>query len=159
VVTHGDGTTINAANPAKAGEEIVVFAVGLGLTTPGVKTGDSTPLTAPQLKRDVYIQFDFRPNATPTRPYQDSTFTFPLPYATPIFVGLTPNQIGLYQINVQLPTKFPPLQPCVSGPLIVSGISTIVGSNLTIDIGGLNSTGLTSVTSFDGASICMAPTS
>ena len=155
-VTHSDGQRVSAANPAKAGEEVVLYAVGLGLTTPQVKAGDATPGPAPSLDQDVFVQFDFRPNATPSRPYVDDIF----PYITsPIFVGLTPGQVGVYQINIKLPNTFPHVQPCVnSSVIIVGGLSTIVQSNLTIDFGGINGVGLGSVGSFDGAAICVEPT-
>ena len=150
---------VTAANPAKAGEEVVVYAVGLGQTTPVVNSGEATPSDAPELDRSVYVQFDFRPNAIPTRPYHDTSTAGIFGFAIPQFVGLTPNQIGLYQINIQLPSRFPPVQPCVTGLFAAGGLTTIVGSNLTIDIGGLNGLGLGSVTSFDGAAICVeAPT-
>jgi uncharacterized protein (TIGR03437 family) len=155
VVGHGDGTIVTAANPAKAGEELVVYAVGLGQTTPVVESGERTPSDAPSLSRNVYVQFDFRPNAVATRPYHDTATAGIFGFATPEFVGLTPNQIGLYQINIRLPNTFPTVQPCVNGLSLAGGLTTIVGSNLTIDIGGLNGLGLGSVTSFDGAAICV----
>jgi hypothetical protein len=33
---------------------------------------------------------------------------------TPTFVGLTPGQVGLYQINLQLPSTLPAIQPCTT---------------------------------------------
>lgn len=162
VVTHGDGTLVTAANPAKTGEEIVVYAIGLGRTTPLVKSGEPTPphAHAAVLDRSVFVQFDFRPNATPTRPYPDTATAGIFGFAIPEFVGLTPNQVGLYQVNIQLPSHFPPVQPCDVGPGAAGGLSTLALSNLTIDIGGLNSLGLGTVTSFDGAAICVeSPTS
>ncbi|MCL5746516.1 MAG: hypothetical protein M1541_21725 [Acidobacteria bacterium] len=39
VVTHEDGTPVTSDSPAKAGETVVIYAVGLGRTTPTVKTG------------------------------------------------------------------------------------------------------------------------
>ena len=154
-VTHDDGILVTAANPAKPGEEIVVYAVGLGQTTPAVKSGEATPSPAPELNSSVYVQFDFRPNATPTRPYPDVATAGVFAVAIPRFVGLTPNETGLYQINIQLPSRFPAIEPCVNSGIIAGELSTIVGSDLTIDLGGLNSIGLGSVTSFDGAAICV----
>lgn len=76
--------------------------------------------------------------------------------ATPQFVGLTPNQIGLYQINVQLPKRFPAVESCTGNVLSpCTGNPTYCGaqiqSNLTINIGGINNTGIGGVASFDGA--------
>jgi hypothetical protein len=77
---------------------------------------------------------------------------------TPQFVGLTPNQIGLYQINIQLPNRFPAIESCTV-PSVCTGNPIYCGgqiqSNLTINIGGINSTGDGSLASFDGAPICV----
>jgi hypothetical protein len=66
----------------------------------------------------------------------------------PLFAGLTPGQVGLYQINVKLPDNLPPIPAC-TGIAPASSINNYVQSNLTIDIGGINS--------FDGAAICVQP--
>jgi hypothetical protein len=161
VVTHADGTDVDFYSPAKPGEVVVIYAYGLGQTGPLAKTGEASPSPAPVLAggkfgpiRTVGIQFDFRPNAAPSNPSLTfravtSTNPPPLPFALPplLFVGLTPGQVGLYQINVQLPSTFPDIEPC--GSPAVGGSVPFVRSNLTIDIGG--------VSSFDGAAICVQP--
>jgi hypothetical protein len=160
MVTHSDGTIVSAANPALAGETIVVYAVGLGPTKPVVNSGDRTPSTSPVVERTVFVQFDFHRNAAPARPYPDPSMGDTLGLTTPQFVGLTPNQIGLYQINIQLPNRFPTLDAC-SAVSVCTGNSIYCGgqmqSNLTINIGGINNTGSGSLASFDGASICVKP--
>jgi hypothetical protein len=61
--------------------------------------------------------------------------------------------VGLYQINVQLPSVFPAaVVPCTTLAVGTGNPAyppAFVQSNLTIDIGG--------VTSFDGAAICIQP--
>jgi hypothetical protein len=122
----------------------------MGRTVPAVKTGDATPVPAPALggppplgARTVDIQFDFRPNATPSHPYISPSSSPP----TPIFVGLTPGQVGLYQINVKLLDNLPPIPACTG--IAPSPLISYVQTNLTIDIGGIDS--------FDGAAICVQP--
>ena len=160
VATHADGSIVSADSPAKPGEVVVIYAFGLGKTSPPVKTGEATPTPAPILSRDLgginpypvlAIQLDFRLNAGPSRPFVTPLIMVPAPPG-PAFMGLTPGQVGLYQINVKLPDSFPPVLPC-TGSMAVgvgTGIATsFVQSNLTIDIGGASS--------FDGAAICVQP--
>jgi uncharacterized protein (TIGR03437 family) len=106
VVTHADGTLVTANSPAKPGETVVIYAYGLGQTTPAVKSGTATPTPAPTLPvtpffmRTVAIQLDFRPNAAPSNPYltiqgviSPTPITGPVA-PTPTFVGLTPGQLA-----------------------------------------------------------------
>jgi hypothetical protein len=167
VVTHADGTLVTANSPAKPGETVVIYAYGLGPTTPAVKSGEATPTPAPVLGpaspafvRTVSVQFDFRPNASPSDPYltiqgviSPTPITGPVAPA-PTFVGLTPGQVGLYQINLPLPSSFPAIQPCTTLSVCTGNPASCplplpIQSNLTIDIGG--------VSSFDGAAICVQP--
>ncbi len=143
-VTHADGTVISPYSPAKAGETVVVYAYGLGKTNPPVKTGAITPDSAPTVvptynSLPVSFQFDFTPNA---RPYQEapySTWRGSVRDGLPEFAGLTPGFVGLYQINIKLPEKFPPVPACGGS----------VTSNLMINI---------AIASSDGAPICVQPT-
>src|ERR1019366_9281557 len=167
-VKHADGTLVTADAPGKAGEVLVIYTFGLGQTTPAVKTGSATPTPAPVLGpasrlgsvRTLELQYDFRPNAEPSRPFNVLTGvisttppTAPVILLAPVFVGLTPEQVGLYQINVQLPSAFPAVVlPCTTLAVGTGNLAyppAFVQSNLPIDIGG--------VTSFDGAAICIQP--
>jgi uncharacterized protein (TIGR03437 family) len=168
VATHADGSLVSASSPAKASEVIVIYAFGLGQTTPAVKTGSATPTPAPVLDpasrlgsgRTLELQYDFRPNAEPSRPFNVLTGvisttppTAPVILLSPLFVGLTPGQVGLYQINVQLPSAFPAaVWPCTTLSVCTGNPAFCplpIQSNLTIDIGGISS--------FDGAAICIQP--
>lgn len=88
----------------------------------------------------IRVQFDFRPNAAPSLPlsvcYTSSTV------AQTLFAGLVPAEVGLYQINVAVPPIPPDTLHCGSE----------VQSNLTISVTSTNSS------SFDGAAICVDPT-
>jgi hypothetical protein len=146
LVTHGNGDLITGQDPAQAGEEIVVWAFGLGSTTPTPKTGQASPTPAATLSSFVYLQFDFRSNATPSRPYVNPLIAAPIATPAPVFVGLTPGQVGLYQINVRIPNSIPAIGSCTTSAQNLSPYN-MVQSNLTIDIGA--------TTSFDGAAICV----
>jgi hypothetical protein len=147
-VTHANGDLITGEDPAQAGEEVVIWAFGLGATTPTPKTGQASPTPAATLSSFLYLQFDFRINATPSRPYVNPLIAAPIPAPAPVFVGLTPGQVGLYQINVRIPSSIPAIGGCTTGAQGISPYNT-VQSNLTIDIGA--------ATSFDGAAICVQP--
>lgn len=146
IVAHADGTLITIDSPAVPGEEVVIYAFGLGQTIPAVKTGEATPSVAPVLAyfsqpSSLIVQFDFGPNAGPSRPYYGILPNGP----SPTFVGLTPGEVGLYQVNIVLPDSFPQTPPC---NLIKSPQGWDVAfSNLTINLEGANST--------DGAAICV----
>lgn len=147
IVTHADGSLVSASAPAAQGEEVVVYAFGLGATNPAVKTGDATPSPAPVLNSPLFVQFDSRVNATPSPPYYNPLILAPF-IPVPLFAGLTPGLAGLYQINLRIPASLPATMPCTPGASIQAPYN-VVTSNLTIDIGAS--------ASFDGAAICVAP--
>jgi uncharacterized protein (TIGR03437 family) len=148
LVTHGDGTLVSMDAPAKAGETVVLYALGLGQTSPEVKTGDASPTPAAVVTSPIRLQLDFRPNAGPARPYINPLVATAATTSTPMFVGLTPGQVGLYQINVTIPSTIPVVERCgtTCAPTACTIYNT-VQSNLTISIGAN--------TSFDGAAICV----
>ena len=159
-VTHADGSPVTAGSPARAGETVVVYAWGLGKTAPAVKTGEASPSPAatllsdhPFFARTVGLTFDFRVNAGPSLPYVNRAVMRPPGLPLPEFVGLTPGQVGLYQMNVKLPDAFPAVDPCTT-PSVLTGnptgaLGSFAYSNLTISLGAASS--------FDGAAICVEP--
>jgi uncharacterized protein (TIGR03437 family) len=128
LVTHADGSLVMPASPAQGSEEVVAYAVGLGLTTPRVPTGHAAPAATPTSGAFV-LDFNFRPNALATQPTSLNS---------PLYAGLAPGYVGLYQINFIVPQP-PAGMPACSGT---------VQSNLTVSVGGQSS--------FDGAGICIA---
>ncbi|HEY3837110.1 MAG TPA: SBBP repeat-containing protein, partial [Bryobacteraceae bacterium] len=96
-VNNQDGTPNSAANPAHAGDIVVFYASGLGLTSPLSADGliNAPPLAVPALPVMVYL-----PRLT----------------SPPDFVGAAPGQIaGIMQINVRLPATAPPANPLSIG--------------------------------------------
>ena len=82
------------SNPVKPGDTVVIYALGLGPTTPPVNSGTASP-SAPNLASvpgTTQVCFGVE------TPFEQS------PCATASFSGLTPNYIGLYQINVTIPS-------------------------------------------------------
>jgi uncharacterized protein (TIGR03437 family) len=140
LVTHPDGSPVTLGSPAQGGEEVVAYAVGLGLTTPAVPTGQAANTATPTYETFT-LDFNFRPNALATKPMPPPAIPVLLPTSPyfPLYSGLVPGYVGLYQINFIVPPPPANLQPC----------SSTVQSNLTVSVGGL--------ASFDGAGICVAP--
>lgn len=88
-----DGTVNNGTNPAKAGSYITLFGTGQGVVKGMPADGNPTPSSPllpanPDLK--VFINSDF------------------VPQSSIQFSGLAPGLVGVWQINVQIPSNVPP---------------------------------------------------
>lgn len=81
------------SNPVHVGDTIVIYAIGLGPTSPPVPSGTASP-ASPLADVPGTTQVCFGVET----PFEQA------PCATPFFVGLTPNFVGLYQINVTVPS-------------------------------------------------------
>jgi len=139
MVTHANGSLVTAGSPAQYGEVVVAYAVGLGLTTPAVPTGQAAATATPTYETFV-LDFNFRPNALAAQPIVASAIPDMTPILPiPLYSGLTPGFVGLYQINFTVPPSPEGTQACAGK----------VQSNLTVSVGGQYS--------FDGAGICVAP--
>jgi uncharacterized protein (TIGR03437 family) len=98
IAQHADSSYVTPASPAHAGETLTIYLAGMGLTDVTVKTGQlspSTPLAHPDIAPTVTVNGE---------------------NAAIAFAGLTPQSVGLYQINFQVPSD----APSGSLPLIVS---------------------------------------
>jgi uncharacterized protein (TIGR03437 family) len=101
-VTDGvNNAVISAANPAIRGGSIVIYANGLGAVDATQSSGDPSSATALT-----------RTNTAPTVTLGGSP-------ATLLFSGLTPGSVGLYQVNVAVPSAAPtgtqPLKLSIGG--------------------------------------------
>jgi len=83
-------SAVTGARLAKAGDVLVIYALGLGATDPPLTTG-VPPAGAAQVTPPVTITIG----------------GVTLPAANIIYVGVTPGYIGLYQINLQVPSGIP----------------------------------------------------
>lgn len=150
-ITHGDGTPVGFQSPAKANEELVMWAYGLGPTTPSVPSGQASPTPAPVTQTAFQLNFDFRANSPPygTLMMPPACATTPTcPQVAPLFSGLTSGYAGLYQVNFVVPSPPPGMPACSTG---LPYYPYTVSSNLTVSLIGSSS--------FDGAGICVSPLS
>ncbi len=87
IAQHADYTLINATSPAKPGEVIIIYLLGMGPTNPPVASGAAAPSSEPLA----------RVTAQPT-------VTVDGQKAGVAFAGLTPGYSGLYQIDFTVPS-------------------------------------------------------
>ena len=93
VILHANNTLVSAAAPASAGEEVVIYATGLGATSPSFATGVAANQT----------------NNTS----MPVTVTIGGQNATVMYSGLTQGLVGLYQVNAIVPSGLAGSQPVV----------------------------------------------
>lgn len=93
IASHLSGTLVSPAAPAKAGEIVVVYAVGLGRTSPDTNSGRVVSAAASILALSQ-LQVTIAGN--------------PVAAKDILYAGLAPGFAGLYQINLRMPTVLPP---------------------------------------------------
>lgn len=81
---------------AKPGDTLIMYAFGLGATTPAVASGVGAPTNPLGAASAAYRVLFGTPGA----------FGGGI-QVTPLYVGLTPGFVGLYQINVTIPEDAP----------------------------------------------------
>jgi uncharacterized protein (TIGR03437 family) len=89
IAQHIDGSLVSQTAPARPGEYLVAYLVGLGQVTPAVTDGGASPSATLAL-----------PNVPPVLTINGATYP-------PAFAGLTPGLVGLYQMNFQVPAGLP----------------------------------------------------
>jgi uncharacterized protein (TIGR03437 family) len=92
IATHGNGPLVTPSQPAQSNEVVVLYATGLGATSPA-----AIPNQIPQAAASITDRADFRVvlNGTDV----DSHLV--------LYAGVTPGFAGLFQINLQLPANAP----------------------------------------------------
>jgi uncharacterized protein (TIGR03437 family) len=101
---------VDAGHPAKRGDFLVMYLIGLGATNHPVPNGQPTP---------------FSPLSLPTTPV---TLTLNGAPVNVDFVGLTPTAVGLFQLNFQVPADAPlntPLEVVVTQGGKTSNVATL----------------------------------
>jgi uncharacterized protein (TIGR03437 family) len=92
ILANADGTIVTARNPAHFGETISIYATGLGQGITSALIGTPAPDEGVLVDSSfVRVGFDPGPLGIPLQ-------------TEPVYVGLTGVLIGIYQINVMLPS-------------------------------------------------------
>src|SRR5262249_7061541 len=107
LITHADGTLVSGDNPAKVGETIAVYAVGLA--------GDGGNVTGELVFR--YLLFPGQRGFQTAYVYNE---------IVPDWAGLTPGYVGLYQVNFTVPPPPAPIFGCVGTSQYNATINSIV---------------------------------
>jgi uncharacterized protein (TIGR03437 family) len=81
------GAPVDANNPARLGDTIVLYATGLGAVTPPATAGAAAPLA----NANSVVRVNVAGVAL-----------------APLYAGLSPGEAGVYQVNVTLPVTLPP---------------------------------------------------
>ena len=92
LATHGNGPVITPVSPAKRGEVIVMYATGLGITTPPA-IPDKLPIGVAVVTDLANFKVLLNGVAVDPRAIQ--------------YAGVTPGFAGLFQINLKLPDDAP----------------------------------------------------
>jgi uncharacterized protein (TIGR03437 family) len=113
--TRADGSLLTPSSPAKPGDVVVLYATGLGTTSPPAVYGE-LPVAAAPLASDVKLAVLLDGVAVDPGNIQ--------------YAGVAPGYAGLYQINLQLPTSTganPEIQLAIGGASSVAGVHLPVG--------------------------------
>jgi len=138
VITHGDGSFVTDDRPAAPGEIIVIYALGLGRTSPGVPTGEVAPSPAPVSVDRYSVRFSVL-KSTDTE-IED----LDIHDVAAEFSGLVTGLVGMYQINVRIPSRIDRLTegtPCGEGGIWIGvragRLNTFVSNRLTVCVAAL----------------------
>jgi uncharacterized protein (TIGR03437 family) len=111
IAQHSNFVLVDSTNPAKRGEYLIMYLVGLGATNPPVPSGAPSPGVAPL-----------------GLPLTPATVTIDGVQAETVFSGLTPFGVGLYQINFKVPDSArlnTPLEVLVKQGPYTSNVTTL----------------------------------
>jgi uncharacterized protein (TIGR03437 family) len=96
IVTLPDNSLVGIPDRrARVGDVLVIWAIGLGPTTPAVATGEPAPVQEPLARVEPAPQVVF-----------GNEYTGVVSVA-PIYAGLAGGSVGLYQVNVVVPESVP----------------------------------------------------
>ena len=96
LVHASDLRPVSANDPARRGETIIVYALGMGELQPSIMAGAAASTPAPQLPNPPCVVFSGRPNAAPLSSKVASE------------AGAAPGLVGVYQVSIEVPSSLNP---------------------------------------------------
>lgn len=111
IATTDSGFTALPAHAASPGDTLIMYAIGLGQTSPAATTGAAASGSTLETINPASVTITLGGGFVTTVPI------------TPAFVGLAPGFVGLYQINFTLPSNAP-VGSSVPLMLSVNGVSS-----------------------------------
>jgi len=112
VVRAANNQLVTPTNPIRPGDTLVIYLTGMGLTAPSVTAGVPAPLSPLASASDV-----------PKVSLGGTSLDI-------LYAGLAPDEIGVYQINVVVPSG---VTQGLSEPLVISQGSAL-GANTTLNV-------------------------
>jgi hypothetical protein len=105
LITHADGSLVSVtdSSPARVGETITLYAVGLGGALAPTGSAPSTPQQLSATLGEVDFEYNY-PVPSPTMVgILAATSAVSQTVVLPQWAGLIPGYVGLYQVNVTVP--------------------------------------------------------
>jgi uncharacterized protein (TIGR03437 family) len=112
VVRAANNQLVTPTNPIRQGDTLVIYLTGMGLTSPSVAAGVPAPLSPLASASDV-----------PKVSLGGTSLDI-------LYAGLAPDEIGVYQINVVVPSG---VTQGLNEPLVISQGSGL-GANTTLNV-------------------------
>lgn len=91
IITRPDGSVPDGVHPARVGDTLIIWAIGLGPTNPAVGTNVPAPGAEPLARLVTMPSVEF------------GSGIFGTLTVTPDYAGLSPGSVGLYQVNAVVP--------------------------------------------------------
>jgi uncharacterized protein (TIGR03437 family) len=109
VILHANNSLVSAANPAQAGEEVVIYCTGLGPTNPAFATGAAVTASNQTVNAAAVSIGGQKSNV--------------------VYSGLTVGLTGLYQLNVIVPAGLSGSQPVT---VTMGSVASAAGVNVSV---------------------------
>lgn len=162
IIAHTNGNLVSTSNPAVAGEVLVLYALGLGATSPPVPEGQASPNPPASIVNSVGLGFNYANPISLIESPPTSGAATPVPEI--LFAGFAPTMVGIYQVNFRVPPPTTAASSCATGgvPNLTMTLQGLAGSSdqaiLCVDIAASSSSATSSTPAAAASSTAGIPT-